>query len=175
MVSLLAAVVLAGTPVHGGAALGFGLGAPFSNANAGFQMSVKALVDVGVADKLTVGAVLPVGFGFFSQGGPFGSSASYTVVDVMPGFRGTVAVLDWIHAAVELGLGPSIINTRVSVFGSSGSQTDTYFAMRAALLVEVAPPSLAGLFFFAEPVAVHGRLDQGFSEYRFSVGVGYRR
>jgi hypothetical protein len=178
MVLSLAAALLLTADVHAGAEIGAGVGAPFKDWNAGFQFSGRGFLDIPLADKISVGGVLAVSAGFYNREVAF-ATASVTVADIMPGFRGRVAILDWIAAAVELGLGPAIVNTRVvaNVFGimSSQSDTKTYFAMRAALLVELAPPALSGLILFVEPAAVNGRLDQAFSEYRFTVGVGYRR
>jgi hypothetical protein len=47
--------------------------------------------------------------------------------------------------------------------------------MRAAALAEVAPiASIKGLFFWAEPFGLYARLDNSWSEYRFTLGGGYR-
>ncbi|MBL8950753.1 MAG: hypothetical protein JNK82_08260 [Myxococcaceae bacterium] len=172
MTALLIATLL-GADVHLGGAVGIGVGVPFRLANSGPVVSLKGFVDVGVMNKLTIGAVLPVSFGFYRQAIAF-AAVDYTVVDVLPGARATYTFIDWAHAVLELGAGPSIYNVKGTVFGGTSSNTQTYFAMRVAALVEVHPPSLKGLFIWVEPLGLHARLDNSFSEYRLSVGAGYR-
>ena len=177
MVSALVLTLLAAQPdLHGGAAVGLGLGVPFRTAEAGFQFSVKAFGEAEVQPKLGVGLVVPICFGFFNQAIGFGSTATYFAFDVMPGVRGSFAVLDWVRAVVELGLGPSFLNVRAQVFNTVVNQSRTDFGMRGALSVEIAPPSLSGLMIVVEPLAMQGRFaSSSFPDYRFSVGVGYRR
>ena len=177
MVSLLVASLLAADPpVHGGGVLGLGLGVPFKTADAGFQLSLKLYGELEIAPKVAVGLVVPVSFGFNSQNLGFNTTASYVMIDFMPGVRGSFAILDWVRAAVELGWGPSFLSFKANVFGSTINSERTDVGMRGALLVELAPPSLSGVVFLIEPVALQGRFaSSSFSEYRFSVGVGYRR
>ena len=53
LISLLVATLLAADlEVHGGAAVGFGAGAPFQTANPGFQLSAKGFLDLKVADRV---------------------------------------------------------------------------------------------------------------------------
>ena len=175
--ALVVATLLTADPdLHGGAAITLGVAVPFKNVNTGFQFSVKGYGELVVASKISVGAVLPFGFGFYNQSSGF-VSVNMTTVDIMPGLRGAVQVHEWIHAAIELGVGPSIFNQRISAgsFGSNDStRTDPGF--RASLLVEVALPQLAGVLIVIEPVTMQARFGNAtFSEYRFSVGVGYRR
>ncbi len=174
MTPLLIATLLT-AEIHAGGAAGLGVGVPFRTANTGAVIALKGFVDVGgLANKLTVGAVLPVTFGFYNQSiGGFGS-ANYFVFDLLPGVRATYAVVDWVVAALELGAGPSIFNINANVLGTNASSTRTFFAMRAAVLGEVHPPSLKGLFFWVEPLGLYARLDNSFSEYRFTLGAGYR-
>jgi hypothetical protein len=176
--SLLVLSLLAADPdIHGGGALGFGVGVPFKSLNAGFQFSVKGFVEMKVVDKVSVGLVVPFGFGFFSQG-TFGVTVNYTTIDIMPGVRGSVAVIDWLHVALEFGLGPSILNAKANLGGFGSSETTrTDFGLRGGLFVEATPPQLpAGVMFFVSPVEMQGRFgNTPWSEYRFSIGAGYRR
>lgn len=175
---LVVATLLTADPdLHGGAAVGFGVGAPFKTASAGFQMSAKLFGEVGFASRFFAGLVVPFGFGFFTQNVGFGVTTNYTTIDIMPGLRAGANVIDWVRAALELGWGPSLLNAKVNL-GSLGSseQSRTDFGMRFALLVELTPPALPGVFFFVEPLQLQARFGNGpWSEYRFSLGAGYRR
>lgn len=162
---------------HVGGAITFGIGAPFQNVNAGFQFGFKAVIDFAFIDKVTLGAVLPVAFGFYN-GGTNLVATSYQMVDFMPGLRGTYAIIEWVYAVFELGLGPSVFTARAEVpfFGTTASSS-TSFAMRGTLSIELVPKALSGVMFVIEPLAIHGRVGSStttFSEYRFSLGAGYR-
>jgi hypothetical protein len=180
----LAALLLAadGPNVHFGGEIGLGFGVPFNNANVGFQMSAKPYLEFEVAPKIGVGIGLPFGVGFNSTNyysGIFGSaSINYTTVDIMPGVRGSYAVMDWVWAALDVGLGPSILSSKVDAFGTSQSSSKTFFAMRVGLEVMVAPPQLSGVTVGIQPLELNARVgdsnNTSFSEYRFSVLVGYR-
>ena len=183
MIAALALVLLTadGPAVHGGAELGLGAGVPFRLARAGFQFGFKPYLELEVAPRVFVGASLPLGFGFFTANGSGEvASASYTAIDIMPGLHGAFAVLDWVYAALDLGLGPNVLVSRVDInfggFRSSQTENRTFFAMRVALEVVVVPPSLSGVTLGVVPFEILGRVgDSTFSEYRISVVVGYRR
>ncbi len=177
MVSLLVATLLTADPIHGGAAFTLGVGVPFRSTNAGVQLGLKGFGEYEVRPKLGVGLVLPVSIGFYTQDTGLGSTATVIVVDLMPGARASYQVLDWIRAVAEFGVGPSIHNFKAVFFNvTTLEQSRTDFGMRGALSVELAPPSLDGLMFLVEPVLIQGRFAaSNFPEYRFSVGVGYRR
>jgi len=179
--ALLIAALLAadGPEVHLGGAAEVGVGVPFQNGqngNAGFQFDVRGFADFAVVPRVSLGVSLPFCFGFFGASNAFGS-ASYTLIDIMPGVRATVAIIDWIRVALDVGLGPSVLVARVDVpiFNTTQTDSQTSFAIRASFGVEIAPPQLGGFMLTVVPVTMHGRFgDNTFSEYRFSVGVGYR-
>jgi len=173
MTALLVATLLT-VDIHAGGSAGVGVGVPFRSANAGPVIVLKGHADIPIGNKLTVGAVLPITFGFYNTNIGFGS-INWFILDLLPGFRATYEILDWVRAVVELGAGPAIYNASTNVLGTSSGSTRTYFAMRASALAEVAPvSSMKNLFFWAEPFGLYARLDNSWSEYRFSLGAGYR-
>jgi hypothetical protein len=179
----LAALLLAadGPNVHFGGEIGFGFGVPFSNANAGFQMSAKPYLEFEVAPKVGVGIGLPFSVGFNAANGNSSfASVNFTSVDIMPGVRGSYQIMDWIWAALDLGLGPDILTSKVDVsfINQSSSTTKTFFGMRVGLEVMAAPPQLSGVTFGVVPLEIDARVgdnnNPSYSEYRFSVLVGFR-
>jgi hypothetical protein len=173
----LVALLLGARPdIHGAAELGTGVGVPFSAAKTSFQLSVRAHVELTLAPWLAVGIVAPIGFAFFS-GPSLPVPVSYQVLDLLPGPRARLKLTEWLSAAVELGIGPSVfgVQTFVPIFGAV-NDTHLVLATRAAIELELSPPAVEGFVVYLEPAAVYGRFsEQAFSDFRCAVGVGYRR
>jgi hypothetical protein len=148
-----------------------------SVANVGFQMSGKPYLEFEVAPKLSVGASVPIAVGFNNGAGNAFAQVSFISVDIMPGVRASYALLDWVFAGLDVGLGPHILTTKVDVpfINMSQTTTKTFFATRVGLGVMVAPPQLPGLTFGLTPLELDARVGDGsYSEYRLSVSIGYR-
>ncbi|MBK7861735.1 MAG: hypothetical protein IPJ65_24590 [Archangiaceae bacterium] len=173
----VALLLLAARPdLHGAAELGAVGAAPFETAGLSPEVTVRAYVELNLSSRFAVGVIAPVSVGFYSASHA-AVPTSFEVIDLTPGPRVRLNLTGWLAAALELGIGPTIFQMRTFV-PLYGTQDDTraYFAARAALELEVAPPQLEGFMFWVEPAALHARFaSAAFSEYACGVGIGYRR